>query len=607
MSLGLNLSEPAGAFVPEPRHKSAGLAFGLSLFIPGVGQFYCGKMGRGGMTLAFWLLALIFCFAGVSTRVSGTALVVMLALWIFAFLDAYFTAIEINRGEDHLVDEQNPRVAATLNLLTAGFGYFYLGEQAKGLTLFVAAQGIRFAVPSRGFWDTSIAFALVVLQSVVAFDAYRIAQRKLKEAMGAEPVQAAEGGAPASRLPVEIPMALACLFCAGFVVLVVLGLAMRSTRRLGNHPAAATLRGRVPVEPGQGVSIPRRTRNDDPIPVVDFATAVQDVQRVQRKSERGKDEIPHLTLDVRMLSATLGAKETDVSDAMVARYFRAVALALINSVHKSEGEAADVAAARMARADLDKIIRADQLFTYVPEVSRTNAEYWAGSIARNQLHDESAAYSYWEKCAASGHAGCINIMASARITGDGGQRVDAHQALALHSAIYNTGLNFYCAGALSAMNIAAINYFMDVRRPGDDELEWTKKADRLLDLLEANGNGKNVCDRAGIEVDEFLFQLSQRHRDDNLLQDAINREDDDSGATKPLIQFISGALDEAAFNAAVSATKSPDERCSAYFDALWYAELRGEAAMARRFDQRLLDIGKFDCGEEIVFAKKFRF
>ena len=606
VSLGLNLSEPAGAFVPEPRHKSAGLAFGLSLLVPGAGQFYCGKMGRGGMTLAFWLLALIFCIAGVSTRLAGAALVVMLALWIFSFLDSYFTAIEINQGRDDLVDEQNPRVAVTLNLLTAGFGYFYLGEQAKGLTLFVATQVIRFAVPSTGFWGTSIPLALGVVQVVAAVDAYGIARQRVKAAMGAEPLQASEKASSASRLPVEVPVALACLLCAGFVVLAALGLAMRSARSVRN-PAVVTLRGRSPVEKSPNVSIPGRTSNDVPVPVIDLATAVQDVQRVQRKSERKKDEIPHLKQDVRLLSATLEAKKTDASDAVVARYYRAVALALINSVHEYEGEPMDVAGARMARADLDKIIKADQLFTYVPEVSRTNAEYWAGSIARNQLHDEPAAYSYWEKCAAKGHAGCINIMAAARITGDGGQRVNANEALTLHTSVYNTGTNFYCAGALSAMNIAAINYFMGVRRPGDDELEWTKKADRLLDTLEASGNSRNVCDRAGIQVDEFLFQLSQGHRDDNLLQDAISRADDDSGTTKPLVQFISGAIDETAFDTAVSAIKSREDRCSAYFDAMWYADLRGEGAMARRFDQRLVGIGKFDCGQEIVFAKKFKF
>ena len=603
MSLGLNLNQPIGAFVPEPRHKSAGRAFALSLLLPGLGQFYCGKNGRGVMTLAFWLLGLIFCFARPSTAVVGEALVVMLTLWIFSFLDAYFTAIEINRGQDDLVDEQNPRVAVTLNLLTAGFGYFYLGEQFKGLFLFVAIQVARFTLPTRGFWGISIGLMLVGVQLVVALDAYQIARRKVKEALGAEPVVAAS--ASASRLPVQVPVVLACILPVGFVVLVVIGLAVSSIRS-GKQTAAAALNNRVTVEPASR-SDAQQSRSDVPIPVVDFATAVQDVQRVERKAERRKEDIPNLKQDVRMLSTTLNAKKTDVSDTLVAHYYRAVAVTLINSLHQMEGEAVDVAGARTARADLDKIIKADTVVTYVPEISQSNAEYWAGSIARNQLHDERLAYSYWEKCAASQHAGCINIIAAARITGDGGERVDANEALALHAGVYETGVRFRCAGAMSAMNIAGINYFMGIRRPGDDELEWTKKADTLLDELEETENSRNVCDRAGMEVDEFLFQLSQRNRDDNILQEAMGRLEDDSKPTKALIQFISGAIDEAGLTAAVNSNKSPEERCSAYFDAMWYAELRGEGEMARRFERHLVDIGRFDCGQEIVFAKKFKF
>ena len=606
MSLGLNLNQPIGAFVPEPRHKSAGRAFALSLLLPGLGQFYCGKIGRGGMTLAFWLLGLIFCIARPSTAVVGEALVVMLTLWIFSFLDAYFTAIEINKGQDDLVDEQNPRVAVTLNLLTAGFGYFYLGEQVKGLFLFVAIQVARFALPTRGFWGISIGLVLVGVQLVVALDAYQIARRKVKEALGAEPVIAAAASpAPTSRLPVQVPVVLACILPVGFVVLVVIGLAVNSIRS-GKRTAAATLSNPVIVEPAPR-SDTQQSQNDVPILVVDFATAVQDVQRVERKAERRKDEIPDLKQDIRMLSTTLNAKKTDASDAMVAHYYRAVAVTVINSVHQREGEAVDVAGARMARADLDKIIKADTVVTYVPEISQSNAEYWAGSIARNQLHDEPLAYSYWKKCAASQHAGCINIVAAARITGDGGERVDANEALVMHEGVYETGIRFRCAGAMSAMNIAGINYFMGVRRPGDDELEWTKKADTLLDKLEETENSRNVCDRAGVEVDEFLFQLSQRNRDDNILQDAMGRVDDDSKPTKALIQFISGAIDEAGLTAVVNSNKSPGERCSAYFDAMWYAELRGEGEMARRFERHLVDIGRFDCGQEIVFAKKFKF
>ena len=607
MSLGLNLNQPIGAFVLEPRHKSAGLAFLLSLLVPGAGQFYCGKNGRGGMTLAFWLLGLIFCIAHPSTTIVGEALIVMLVLWIFSFLDAYFTAIEINRGQDDLVDEQNPRVAVTLNLLTAGFGYFYLGERTKGLTLFVVMQVARFAVPSSGFWGILIGLALVVVQLLVAWDAYRIAHQQVKAALARDAGQPVPDAAPASRLPVQVPVVLACLLPFGFVMLGAMALVLGSTRS-GKHQPVATLKSPTAVESGVvRKSDPQPVLNDTPVQVVDFSTAVQDVQRVQRKASREKEDIPNLKQDARMLGATLNGRKVDASDAMVAHYYRAVALAMINGVHERDGEAMDESGARTARGDLDRIIGARQILTYVPEVSRTNAEYWAGLVARNQLHDEAAAYSYWAKCAADQHAGCMNIMAGARITGNGGQKVDVNEALALHTSVYNTGTKFHCAGALSAIDIAEINYFTGVRRPGDDELEWIKKADELLDKIESRDNNRNVCDRAEIGVEEFLFQLSQGHRDDNVLQDALSRLDENSATTKAVIQFISGALDEGGFSLAVNSSKSQDERCSAYFNAMWYAELRGEGAMARRFDQRLVDIGKFHCGEGLVYAKKFKF
>lgn len=606
MSLGLNLNQPVGAFVPDRPHKSAGLAFLLSLLVPGAGQFYCGKNGRGGMTLAFWLLGLIFCVAHPSTAIVGESLFVMLVLWIFSFLDVYFTAIEINRGQDDVVDEENPRVAVTLNLLTAGFGYFYLGERTKGLILFVAMQVARLVVPAAEFWGITIGLGLLIVQMLVALDAYRIAHRQLKQRLAQVETQPVQDVAPASRLPVQVPVVLACLLPFGFAALGVIGLALGATRTGRRQPNVAG-KGHPEVGLGVGASAPRQARNDIPVPVVDFPTAVQDVQRVQRKSEPGKDEIPNLKQDVRLLSAALSGRKVDESDAMVAHYYRAVALSMINMVHERSGEPMDVPGAHTARADLDKIIGAAKIFSYVPEVNRTNAEFWAGLVARNQLHDEPAAYSYWEKCAREDHAGCMNIMASARITGSGGQKVDLNEALALNTSVYNTGIRFQCAGALSAMGVAEINYFTGVSRPGDEVLEWTRKADGLLDQVEALESDRNVCQRAEIEVEEFLFQLSQGHRDDNILQDALSRLDENSVATKVEIQFISGALDEAGFSSAVNSIKSQDEQCSAYFDAIWYSELRGEGAMARRFDQHLVDIGKLHCGQELVFAKKFKF
>jgi hypothetical protein len=108
-------------------------------------------------------------------------------------------------------------------------------------------------------------------------------------------------------------------------------------------------------------------------------------------------------------------------------------------------------------------------------------------------------------------------------------------------------------------------------------------------------------------VEDFLFQLSRGHKDEDILQDAVSRLDDDSDTTKAVIQFISGAIDEAGFDAAMRSSKSPGARCSGYFDAMWFADLRSEEGIARRYYQRMVDIGKFRCGENLVYAAKFKF
>lgn len=607
MSLGLNDNPPLGAFTPEPRHKSAGLAFALSLLIPGAGQFYCGKIGRGAITLSFWLLGLVVCFSG-QPQMVGMGLVVMFVLWIFSFLDAYLTATEINRGQDDVVDVQNPRVAVTLNLLTAGFGYFYLGERAKGITLFVVMQVSRLLFARvGGFAGGVISAALVILQLLMAADAYRIARRQLREAFGSEPAPQAASVVPPSRLPVQVPVALACLLVFGFLLLVAIGLAFGPSRQR-KRVAASNAKQPRPVFSNGAVdlyAVPDAT----PIPAVDLATAAQNVQQVERKPRRLKNEdIPNLKQDVRVLTTFLGKKKIDATDAVVAHYFRGVSLALINNVHFREGEEIDMPAAHQSLADMKQVIGGGSTTagTYVPEVSVSHAQYWAGSISRNHLRDEKAAYSYWEQCAGAGNAGCTHILAGAHVTGEGGEKVDFANALDLYTSVFNTGIKYRCAGASSAISIARINYFTGVRRPGDDELDWAQKSDDLFDKLEATEHNRNACGRVESVVERFLFQLSRGQRDDNILEDAIGRLDEDSNATKAVIQYISGAIDQAGLEAALQAEKSQGTRCSAYFDAMWYSELRGEEALARHYYQRLVDIGKFHCGQHLVYANKFK-
>ncbi|MBI4164176.1 MAG: hypothetical protein HY508_00400, partial [Acidobacteria bacterium] len=108
--------------MPLPRKlRSAGFAFLISLVIPGSGQVYCGKKLRGVSTFVIFLLA-AFGVVALNTEsvLRGASLRYLAAIYIFSFLDAYYTALEVNVEKDPPA-YQNPRVAAVLNLLTNGF------------------------------------------------------------------------------------------------------------------------------------------------------------------------------------------------------------------------------------------------------------------------------------------------------------------------------------------------------------------------------------------------------------------------------------------------------------------------------------------------------
>jgi TM2 domain-containing membrane protein YozV len=64
--------------------KSAGLALFLSFLLPGAGQWYCGRVGKGFLMLFLYIL-LLFVF-------------LFWIIWIWSMIDAYSTAKEMNLG-----------------------------------------------------------------------------------------------------------------------------------------------------------------------------------------------------------------------------------------------------------------------------------------------------------------------------------------------------------------------------------------------------------------------------------------------------------------------------------------------------------------------------
>src|SRR5215475_1386222 len=103
----LSLTQPGGlptSSLSEPEAKSPGLAFLLSIFMPGLGQVYCRQKGRAFWTFIFFVLG-VACVVFLSSAggeegsfIVGLGLRTALVLYGFSFLDAYFTAQEMSDG-----------------------------------------------------------------------------------------------------------------------------------------------------------------------------------------------------------------------------------------------------------------------------------------------------------------------------------------------------------------------------------------------------------------------------------------------------------------------------------------------------------------------------
>jgi len=200
--------------VDTARQVSAPVAWVLGLALPGAGQFFCGATRRGLATLAFFVLGLVLqALVRLDGWLGATPVRLAFVLWLFSAIDAFFTARDVNLG---LRPDQdgNPRVAAMLNAVVPGFGYFYLAERVKGFACFALFRALAmFVAPSR----TGVVL-LVFLELgsfVLAADAYRLAAR----ARQAFVAQRESRLAVASQFPAALPLG-----CAGVLVFAYLAL-----------------------------------------------------------------------------------------------------------------------------------------------------------------------------------------------------------------------------------------------------------------------------------------------------------------------------------------------------------------------------------------------
>jgi TM2 domain-containing membrane protein YozV len=232
----VNPERPRPTFTPQPVPKNPTLAFLLSLVVPGLGQFYCGKNSRGAWTLVFFLISAGASLWMIPMLAGNTGMAVLwgilfriaVFLYAFGFLDAYFTAREMTAGTDPFVPE-SPRVAAILNLLTRGFGYFYLGQRKAGFTVFIGLgifQRILLSgVNSEGQrGETAGAVFMELVLAFMAVHAYRLARENEDEILTT--IQPAPRLNAIGGLPTAIPIGLAVVIGAAYLALCSIGLYM---------------------------------------------------------------------------------------------------------------------------------------------------------------------------------------------------------------------------------------------------------------------------------------------------------------------------------------------------------------------------------------------
>ena len=208
-----------------PDRKSAGCAWLLSTVIPGAGHLYLGLYLRAGLVFGFSLLGLLALVATIASGgQAGSASVALITalpiLWVFAFIDAYMTAVERNRGIDPSAVD-NPRIAAVLNATTRGFGYFYLGERTKGITLFVVLgmANMGLAVLT-GRVAAIVGIVALAITAWITIDAYRLGRTAFEAQVAAMELPVPP---PASRVPIALPVALGAVVAFALAALFLLG------------------------------------------------------------------------------------------------------------------------------------------------------------------------------------------------------------------------------------------------------------------------------------------------------------------------------------------------------------------------------------------------
>ena len=118
-----------------------------------------------------------------------------------------------------------------MNLLTRGFGYFYLGERTLGFVVFFGLM--FFQAPLKASPGGGVVIEIIL--AVMGAHAYSIARQSEKQILAS--VRLPAEPAPSNGFPPAIPIGLAAVLAAGYLALVAVGLHLPDYSRVDQSRA----------------------------------------------------------------------------------------------------------------------------------------------------------------------------------------------------------------------------------------------------------------------------------------------------------------------------------------------------------------------------------
>lgn len=151
------------------------LAVNLSMFFPGIGQIYAGKVIKGWIFIISQLLLyglggwLVFSPTGDVVIGTGLLLATML-VWLWSLVDAHRCAKTVNSPSFEELRKRNkdPWLAFFLSRLIPGIGHFYIGKKWLGF-LFI---GILIAFSLLPIFPLIISVIAILFSALVAYHVY---------------------------------------------------------------------------------------------------------------------------------------------------------------------------------------------------------------------------------------------------------------------------------------------------------------------------------------------------------------------------------------------------------------------------------------------------